>query len=107
MTIKEDIQTLKQFEDNYFKANGKYLQGLPTPKTIPTTGSITNFTQLIVPTDETDIIDFIPTVKDCQFRVDVWIRSHEGEGTAGFVVSAKRDLGDGVYETVSSEPEAF
>lgn len=101
MTIQEDILTLEQKQKDYFAIKGKYLQCLQTPETIPLAESKTEFTKMLKPTYEADQLDFIPKTKDYSFQVDVWQKTDKNLNIKGFVITARRDLGDGIIEIVS------
>ena len=101
MTIQEDILALEQKQKDYFDVKGKYLQCLQTPEAIPLKNTSTDFTKLRKPEDTTDEIVFTPKEKDYAFRVDVWGRKEGLVETSGFIITAMRDLGDSIIETVT------
>jgi len=101
MTIIDDILALDQKEKDYFALNGRYVQCLQTPETIPLAGSETVFIKLRKPGDEVDEIEFIPAAKDYAFAVDVWSMKEGTNTTTGFIIKAKRDLSNGIIETVT------
>jgi hypothetical protein len=101
MAITDDILALEQKEKDYFAQTGKYVQCLQTPDTVPFAGSETIFTKLRKPDDEADEIEFIPTAKDYSFAVDVWSRKTQVGTTRGFIITAQRDLGNGIIETIT------
>ena len=103
MSVKDDIIKLVQNEEDFFRMYSRYIQALSTPEEIPVKSSITNITELRQPSDEPVKIPFIPTVKDYQFRVDVWSRLEDEKETYGFIVTAKRDLGDDITETITTK----
>ncbi len=103
MSIKDDILSLAQYEENLFKAGDRYIQALATPEKIPAKNSTGSITELRQPGDEVEKIQFIPTAKDYQFEVSVWSRIEDGKTSHGFTITAKRDLGDGVIETITKE----
>lgn len=104
MSIKDDIQTLVTEQEDLFKIHGRYIQALPTPEIMPTTGSMTNFTKLRKPGDETVEINFIPTAKDYQFRIDVFSGILSDKTVVhGYHIRAFRDLGDGITEIVETK----
>ena len=102
MAVKDDIFILNGKQNQLFKDQKRYVQCLPTPETIPAKDSISAISKMLNPSNETVEVSFTPTAKDYQFRIDVWTRLHEGIETTGFVVTAKRDLGDGLIETITS-----
>ncbi len=97
MTITDDILALEQKQKEYKKNKGKYIQGVATPLKIPKKGELAEFVALKKPHYETQEISFIPKEKDYQFCVDIW----ESSTTSGYHITAKRDLGDGIIETVT------
>lgn len=116
MSVKNDILKLVQVQEDLFEIKGRYVQVLKTPENIPAKGSLTNITELRRPSDETEKIPFIPAAKDYQFRVDVWSRfsGFNKEGFLdkdteefGFTVTAKRDLGDGITETITTKDKSL
>lgn len=97
MTITDDILSLEQRQKDFKSSKGKYVQAIATPDIIPKKDEITSFVKLKKPSDTNEEIDFIPTAKDYQFKVDVW----ENKESDGFIITATRDLGDEIIETVS------
>ena len=87
MAIKDDILKMKVIQDGLKKDIGRYVQVIPTPGT----------EKMLSPSDDRAMVDFVPVNKDYLYRVDVW----SGPSGDGFAVTAKRDLGDGVLETVT------
>jgi len=101
MAIIDDILDLEQKQKSLFAAKGKYAQCLQTPETIPSKGATADLTKLRKPDDESDEIDFIPREKDYAFTVDVWSHKKGSVVTKGFKITAQRDLGDGIIETIT------
>ena len=96
MPVKDDILKLKVIQDDLKVADGKYTQILPTAGT----DAKFKVEKDKAGKDKLDINTDI-TEKDYTYRVDVWTRKHlEEPETSGFVVTAERDLGDGVIERV-------
>ena len=96
MAITDDILSLEQKQKEFKKSKGKYIQGNKTPEILPQKNSVSVFTKLNKPDDQTDEIDFAPTAKDYQFAINIW----ETKDSDGFYIIAKRDLGDGITETL-------
>lgn len=106
MAIKDDILTLVAKQEQLYKDNGRYVQALPTPELIPTVGSDTKITELSKPEDVGTKISFTPTAKDYQFSVNVMSRLNPDKTEDhGYLVIAKRDLGDGIIETITAGKE--
>jgi len=103
MSVKDDILALAAMQERVFKNTGKYAQVLPTPEALPATGTDAKVTELRRPTAETEEkMVFIPTAKDAQYAVHVWAtgdgKTDDPPAAQGFVIIARRDLGDGVIE---------
>lgn len=105
MTIVEDILALEQKQKDFKASKGRYIQGVATPEIIPKKGDKTTFVKLNKPHDETDEIDFEPKERDYQFKVDKWTKRVGGVSADGYVITALRDLGDGVIEVVTKASE--
>lgn len=88
MAIKNDILKLVAEQEKLKKEKGRYVQGL---KTIGTEKA------LIKPKDEKEVVLLDAGASDYKFRVDVW----SGPDGDGFSVTAEKDLGDAVLETVT------
>ncbi len=99
MTVKEDILKIKAAQEDIYKKDKAYLRTSPTPATIPEKGDVTTFTELNAGPRQTEKMTFTPTAKDYQYTV----HTTSGKGGDGCVVVAKRDLGDGMIETIESE----
>ena len=103
--ITDDILDLDQKQKDLKTNKGRYVQGLKTPEITPIAGSNNTITKLRKPVDETEEIAFEPKSKDYSFRVDVW-KKKEGEAELdGYVITAERDLGNGVIETIVRKSE--
>jgi len=87
MAIKEDVQALQAIQEGLFLQHGRYIQGLETQAP---------FIKLVKPNNEDIEIEFEPEGNDYSFRVDVWQRLSE----CGYTITATRNLGDGLIETV-------
>ena len=108
MSVKDDILALAAMQERVFKDTGKYAQVLPTPEALPATGTDAKVTELRRPTAETEEkMVFIPTAKDAQYAVNVWSRGNgvtdDPPAAQGFVIIARRDLGDGVIDETHTE----
>ena len=102
MGIKDDILFLKNKQDNFFLANGRYIQALPTPVLIPTKGDVTSFTELNKPDDETVKLTFTPTAKDYQFFIHVSsYRDKSMPRQFGYYIHARRKLAANVLEEIT------
>jgi len=113
MSVKDDILALQVMQELAFKNKGKYAQVLPTPEAIPLAGMEAKVTELRRPTAEAaEKMAFVPTAGDAQFAVNVWSRGNgvtdDPPAAQGYVIIARRDLGDGIIEETHTEyPEMF
>jgi len=99
MGIKSDTLEIKEKQEEFFVANGRYLQILKTPEQIPSIGEKTSFTELRVPDHEVVTVNFTPTAKDFQFFVYVVSGSRKDAPTQhGYYIHARRLQGDNVLE---------
>ena len=95
MTIKDDVLALKLIEEDLKTIHGRYIGTKFTPLTVPTIGSINNFTELGKQDGESITVKFTPTEKDYQWKVDV--------GSPVLMrIYARRNLGDDITETITT-----
>jgi len=103
MTISDDILSLANKQDDFYREKGRYIQGIATPPAVPAKGSSDGLSKLIKPSDEDVEIEFTPTAGDYQFAVDVWAYRDKTVEQHGYTITAKRDLGNRIVETITKE----
>lgn len=108
MSIEHDIEQIRTIQRAEKTAGRSYIIGLPTPEEIPTKGSQLTINELRSHhSDLSRKIEFTPTAKDYQFSVlKCSTNAKDKKGMAeAFRIVAKRDLGDGIIETITTEHE--
>ena len=97
--IKIDFATIKTIQMAFKNSvMGRFVQALSTPAKLPLQTTTTKTNKLRVPTDENEILNFVPVAKNIQYRVDVWKRPSVGK--SGATIIANCDLGDGEILTI-------